>query len=475
MNVTGMKGGKQKIFEQPETSPREDRTESEGHVEGQTYMWITENNLATNNHRSGDGLLEQILSPSNLNVAFKQVRSNKGAGGVDKMEVESLKDYLVTNKEMLIKSILTGKYRPNPVKRVCIPKENGKQRPLGIPTVVDRVIQQSIAQKLNLIYEPRFSAYSYGFRPKRGAHQALRKCQDYITEGYNYAVDMDLERFFDTVNHSKLIEVLSRNIKDGRVVSLIHKYLNAGVMQEGHFEETNEGVPQGGPLSPLLANILLNELDRELEKRGHKFVRYADDMVILCKSYRSAGRTMESIVSYIEKRLFLKVNRDKSKVANLRNIKFLGYSFYQLEGKGRLRVHPKSVTKMKTRIKRLTSRSNGWGNNRRKDALSQYIKGWVQYFKLADMRTLLLRTDEWYRRRLRMVIWKQWKRIKTRIANLIKLGINKFKAYEWANTRKGYWHIANSFILSRTITNDRLRKAGYVFLLDYYDSVRVVY
>ena len=471
MNVTNMKGGKQKIFDPSKTCPQKDRTASEGYVEGQAFMWITENNLTTNDYRLGNGLLEHILSPTNLNAAFKQVKRNKGAGGVDKMEVESLKGYLVTNKDMLIKSIQMGKYRPNPVRRVCIPKENGKQRQLGIPTVLDRVIQQSIAQKLTSNYEPQFSANSYGFRPKRSAHQALRKCQDYITQGYIYAVDIDLERFFDTVNHSKLIEVLSRTIKDGRVVSLIHKYLNAGVMQEDHYEETYEGVPQGGPLSPLLGNILLNELDRELEKRGHKFVRYADDMVILCKSRRSAERTMESIVSYIERTLFLKVNRDKSKVATVKDIKFLGYTFYQLEGKGRLRIHPKSMTKMKTRIKQLTSRSNGWGNERRKEALSQYIKGWVQYFKLADMRKLLEKTDEWYRRRLRMVIWKQWKLIKTRVANLIKLGINKYKAYEWANTRKGYWHIANSFILSRTITNVRLRKAGYVFLLDYYESV----
>ena len=475
MNVTSMKERKQKIFEQSKTCPQKDRTASEGYVEGQAFMWITENNLTTNDYRLGNGLLEHILSPTNLNAAFKQVKRNKGAGGVDKMEVESLKGYLVTNKDMLIKSIQMGKYRPSPVRRVCIPKENGKQRQLGIPTVVDRVIQQSIAQKLTSIYEPQFSANSYGFRPKRSAHQALRKCQDYITQGYIYAVDIDLERFFDTVNHSKLIEVLSRTIKDGRVVSLIHKYLNAGVMHEDHYEETYEGVPQGGPLSPLLGNILLNELDRELEKRGHKFVRYADDMVILCKSRRSAERTMESIVSYIERTLLLKVNRDKSKVATVMDIKFLGYTFYRSKGKGRLRIHPKSVTKMKTRIKQLTSRSNGWGNERRKEALSQYIKGWVQYFKLADMRKLLEKTDEWYRRRLRMVIWKQWKLIKTRVANLIKLGINKYKAYEWANTRKGYWHIANSFILSRTITNVRLRKAGYVFLLDYYESVRVVY
>jgi group II intron reverse transcriptase/maturase len=475
MKVTNMKEGKQKIFASSKTCPQKDRTASDDYVEGQTFIWITENNLTTNDYRLGDGLLEHILSPSNLNSGYKQVKRNKGAGGVDKMEVESLKDYLVENKDRLIQSIQQGKYRPNPVRRVLIPKENGKQRQLGIPTVVDRVIQQSIAQKLTSIYEPEFSSHSYGFRPKRSAHGALRKCRDYITQGYVYAVDIDLERYFDTIKHSKLIELLSRTIKDGRVVSLIHKYLNAGVMHEDHYEETHEGVPQGGPLSPLLGNILLNELDRELESRGHKFIRYADDMVILCKSRRSAHRTMKSIVSFIEEKLFLTVNRDKSQVAHVKDVKFLGYTFYRYRGEGRLRIHPKSVEKMKAKIKRLTSRNNGWGNERRKEALGQYIKGWVQYFKLADMQKLLTRTDAWYRRRLRMVIWKQWKRIKTKVANLIKLGINKYKAYEWANTRKGYWHIANSFILSRTVTDQRLRMAGYVFFSDYYKAVRVEY
>ena len=234
------------------------------------------------------------------------------------------------------------------------------------------------------------------------------------------------------------------------------------------------GVPQGGPLSPLLSNIMLNELDKELEKRGHPFVRYADDLVIFCKSKRSAERTLENIVPYIENKLFLKVNREKTATAHISRIKFLGYSFYITKGEGRLRVHPKSIAKMKERMKTLTSRSNGWGYARRKEALRSYITGWVNYFKLADMHGLLEKVDQWYRRRLRMVIWKQWKRVRTRWRNLIKLGINKYKAWEWANTRKGYWHTANSFILSRTVTIDRLKQAGFIFFSDYYRTVSCI-
>lgn len=464
-----MKGRKPKISQ--DSYLQRNRAEPEDYVGVQTSMWITENNL-TSFEQSGYGMLEQILSPANLNAAYKRVLRNKGAGGIDEMQVESLKDYLIEEKDALIAGILEGKYRPNPVRRVEIPKENGKKRQLGIPTVVDRVIQQAITQVLSPIYEKQFSNNSYGFRPKRSAHQALQQCQRHIDEGYRYAVDMDLEKFFDTVNQSKLVEVLSRTIKDGRVISLIHRYLQAGVVVANKFEQTAVGVPQGGPLSPLLSNIMLNELDKELERRGHCFVRYADDLIILCKSERAARRTMEMLVPYIEKKLFLKVNREKSTVAYMTKVKFLGYSFYHKQGEGRLRIHLKSVEKMRSRIRELTSRSNGWGYERRKEALKQFITGWVNYFKLADMKTLMMETDEWYRRRLRMVFWKQWKRISTKQTNLVKLGVAKSKAWEYANSRKGYWHIANCWILSTSVTNDRLRDAGYLFLTDCYLNAR---
>jgi len=466
-----MKGRKQKISQ--DNCLQKNRAEPEDYVGVQTFMWITENNL-TSIEQTGYGMLEQILSPANLNAAYKRVKQNKGAGGVDEMEVESLKDYLIKEKDTLTAAILGGKYRPSPVRRVEIPKENGKKRQLGIPTVVDRVIQQAITQVLSPIYEKQFSSHSYGFRPKRNAHQALQQCQRYITEGYTYAVDMDLEKFFDTVNQSKLIEVLSRTIRDGRVISLIHRYLQAGVVVANKFEQTTVGVPQGGPLSPLLSNIMLNELDKELERRGHHFVRYADDLLILCKSERSAVRTMENLVSYIEEKLFLKVNREKSRVVYVGKVKFLGYSFYKMKGEGRLRIHLKSVVKMRSKIKELTSRSNGWGYQRRKEALRQFITGWVNYFRMADMKRLLMGTDEWYRRRLRMVFWKQWKRIGTKQANLMKLGLDRHKAWEYANTRKSYWHTAGSWILTTSVTNERLRQAGYMFLTDCYLKARTL-
>lgn len=464
----------QKIFEASETCQGKAGTASGVRLEGQTFMWITENNAINNPNMEGYDLLEFILSPSNLNKAYQSVKRNKGAGGIDKMEVESLRDYFVEYKDSLINAILTGNYRPNPVRRVSIPKDGGKKRNLGIPTVVDRVIQQAIFQEVSKLYEPQFSAQSYGFRPGRSGHQALEQSRKYLTEGYEYAVDMDMEKFFDTVNHSKLIELLSQTIKDKRVISLIHRYLNAGVQTGERYERSDQGLPQGGPLSPLLSNVLLNELDKELAKRGHKFVRYADDFLIFCKSKRSSERVMRSVTKFIEGRLYLRVNRAKSHTRSIEEINFLGYSFYKIKEKVGLRLSPTSTAKIKAKLRELTSRSNGWGNERRKETLSQYIRGWVNYYKLADMKSALLRIDEWYRRRLRMVIWKQWKRPGTRKANLVKLGVRESKAREWSNTRKGYWHTANSHILSTTITNERLRKAGYIFLSDYYQTVKVV-
>ena len=456
---------------QKEGSLQKNSSENEGYVGAYDSLKITENNI-TNANKSKERLLEEILGRDNLNNAFKRVKSNKGAHGVDGMEVDELLQYFKTNGDLIKQSILDGKYQPNPVRRVEIPKEDGKQkRKLGIPTVVDRVIQQAIAQVLTPIFEKQFSNNSYGFRPRRSAHDAIKKSQENIQQGYKYAVDMDLERYFDTVNQSKLIEVLSRTIKDGRVISLIHKYLRAGVLIRNSYEETEIGVPQGGPLSPILSNIMLNELDKELERRGHRFVRYADDLIIFCKSNRSAKRALENIVPFIEKKLFLKVNRDKTVVDYVGKVKFLGFTFYQYKGNARVRIHPKSITKMKSKIKEITSRSNGMGNENRIKKLKSYIKGWVNYFKIADMKNLMSETDEWMRRRIRMIYWKQWKRVRTRIKMLQSLGIGKQKAWEYANTRKGYWRTSGSPILSKSLTNQIIKGFGFLFFSDYYRHV----
>ena len=457
----------QKTLSKVNGFPQRDRSETEWYEGVQTFMWMCEDNIVEvpfdNEH-----LFEQILSPANLNRAYKAVIGNKGNGGIDKMSCEQLLPWLKTHKDLLIRSLMDGSYRPNPVKRVEIPKDNGKIRLLGIPTVVDRLVQQAISQVLSPVYEKQFSIRSYGFRPRRGCHDAVRGAQEIINTGYTYVVDLDLERFFDTVNHSKLIEILSRTIKDGRVVSLIHKYLRSGVINKGLFETSEEGTPQGGPLSPLLSNIMLNELDKELERRGHPFVRYADDSMIFCKSKRAARRVKESITRFIEGNLYLKVNKEKTVVSYVRGVKYLGYSFYVMKGKCRLTVHPKSKSKMKLRLKELTNRSNGWGYVKRKQKLKDYIRGWIGYYHLADMKRFLLDTDEWLRRRIRMCIWKAWKKPKTKVANFIKCGMDKYIAYQWGNTRKGHWRIADSYILHRAIMNESLRKAGYATLMGSY-------
>lgn len=354
-------------------------------------MWMTEDNIVEVPF-DREHLLEVILSPDNMNKAYKAVVRNKGKGDIDKMSCEQLLPWLLANKDEQIRSLLDGTYRSNPVRRVEIPKDNGEMRLLGIPTVVDRMVQQAINQVLTIIYEPQFSKRSFGFRPRRGCLNALREVQK--NEGYKYVVDLDLEHFFDTVNHSKLIETLSRTIKDGRVVSLIHKYLRSGVIDRGLWHASEEGTPQGGPL---LSNIMLYELDKELARKGHPFVRYADDAMIFCKSKRAAERVKSSITKYIEGKLFLKVNKEKTVVSYIRDVKYLGYSFYIHKGRCQLTVHPKSKAKMKSAVKELRSRSNGWGYEKRKQKLKEYIEGWVGYYHLANMKRLFLETDEWLR------------------------------------------------------------------------------
>jgi len=453
-------------------SPQKNRAELEGYAGAHDSGRIAENNI-TDVSMLKETLLEQILDVENLNAAYKKVKRNKGAPGVDGMDVKALHSYLMGNGAQLKQSILDGKYRPNPVRRVEIPKDDGrKKRKLGIPTVVDRVIQQAISQMLIPIYEEQFSDNSYGFRPGRSAHDAIRKCQEIVDEGYIYVTDMDLEKYFDTVNHSKLIEVLSRTIKDGRVISLIHKYLRAGVLAGRSFENSEIGVPQGGPLSPLLSNIMLNELDKELERRGHLFVRYADDLMIFSKSIRSAQRKLDNLLPFIEKKLFLRVNRDKTVVDYVGKVKFLGFSFYLKEGKTIVRVHPKSVAKMRDKVRALTSRSNGMSNKARAYKLRRYIRGWVNYFKIADMKYLLRDTDQWMRRRIRMIYWKQWKRVRTRFKMLKSLGIHTQQAWKLANTRKGHWRIARSPIMSKSLGNEQIRRLGFLYFSDWYQQIR---
>lgn len=408
------------------------------------------------------GLFEQMLEPINMNLAYKRVKANKGSHGVDGMTVNELLQFLKQNSKQLRQSILEGKYNPQPVRRVEIPKADGGIRLLGVPTVVDRVIQQAIAQILSPIYERKFSETSYGFRPNKSAKEAVLKCKEYIDTGYKWTVDIDLAKYFDTVNHDKLMRLLSETIKDGRVLSLIRKYLRSGVMINGTVEETEIGCPQGGNLSPLLSNVMLNELDKELARRGLKFCRYADDANIYVKSKKSAERVMASITRFIEEKLKLKVNKEKSAVDRPWKLKFLGYSFYYKKGGIGIRVHPKPVEKFKQKLKEITGRSKSMSMGQRMEKLRQCIIGWVNYFNMADMNKLAKTLDKWIRRRIRMCIWKQWKKVKTKYVNLVKLGITKSKAWEYANTRKSYWHTANSPILARTLTNEYLEKNGFV-------------
>ena len=443
-----------------------DNSESENKLAGHSHDEINSKEDTKNE------LIEKILHRDNLNEAFKRVKSNKGSAGIDGITTEELLEHLKENKDKILGQIRARKYKPKPVKRVQIPKSNGKKRNLGIPTTTDRVIQQAIAQILSPIYENKFSENSYGFRPNRNAHDALKRIKEIAEEGYTWVVDLDLEKYFDTVNQSKLIQILSEEIKDGDVISLIHKYLKSGIMIDEIKVKSDKGVPQGGPLSPLLANIYLNEADQELEKWGYKFVRYADDMLIFARNRKAAERYYKRVKKLLEGKLKLKVNEEKTSIRKLSQTKYLGYGFYHNNGT-QLKVHKESLKKLTAKLKAVTSRSNALGYRQRRIKINQIIRGWIQYFKLANMRNHLQKLDEWLRRRIRMCAWKSWKKIKTKFTNLVKLGTTKYQAWQWANTRKSYWRIAKSPVLNRALNNKRIAERGYISLVSYYNKVHI--
>jgi len=415
------------------------------------------------------GLLEKMLERNNMLQALKRVKGNKGAPGIDGMTVKELEPYLVKHWANIKTSLLQGTYQPSPVKRVEIPKPGGGKRPLGIPTVADRLIQQALTQVLTPIFDPGFSPHSYGFRPGKRGHDAVRQAREYIQQGYKVVVDTDLEKFFDRVNHDILMSKVARKVKDKRVLKLIRSYLESGVLLNGVLVTSEEGTPQGGPISPLLANIMLDDFDKELERRGHKFVRYADDCNIYAKSFRAGQRVLASITKYLEKKLRLKVNQEKSAVDRPWRRKFLGFSFYIGKQVG-IRLSPETIKRLKERVREITRRNKSVSMGQRVKELSTYLKGWLGYYALADARKALLEIDKWIRHRLRMCTWKQWKRVRTRIREFRAHGAPEWMAVAYSNTRKGPW--AASLLLNSILTKDYWQKLGLVSLMDRYLEIR---
>ena len=389
-------------------------------------------------------LIRRITSRDNLNQAFKKVKRNKGAAGVDEKDIEATRLYLKEHGNEIIRLIQDGKYKPQPVRKVEIPKPNGGKRRLGIPTVADRIIQQATIQVLTPIFDRKFSRYSYGFRPNKSAHQAIEQARLYIQEGYQYVVDMDLEKFFDKVNHDKLMSLVSETITDKPTLKLIRRYLQAGIMENGLVTVNKEGTPQGGPLSPLLSNIMLNELDKELEKRGHRFVRYADDCNIYVKSLKAGERVKQGITAFIEKKLKLKVNEEKTAVGKPMARVFLGMSFYSSRRKTRIYVPKKSKQRFEEKLRKLSNRNWGISMEYRISKINQLIQGWGNYFKVADIKKYAQKIDKHIRRRLRACRWKEWKKTRTKYRNLKWLGIKPNEAWRCANSRKGYWRNSQS-------------------------------
>jgi len=426
---------------------------------------------ARDDGKSDVGTWEAVFERGNMQTALKRVESNKGAAGVDGIEVQDLHSFLKEHWLEVREALESGKYRPSPVRRVEIPKPDGGVRQLGIPTVLDRLIQQAIAQVLTPMFEMVFSPYSYGFRPGRSAHQAVQQAQAYIREGYDWVVDIDLEKFFDRVNHDMLMARVARVVKDKRVLKLIRAYLNSGVMVNGVVLDTEEGTPQGGPLSPLLSNIMLNDLDRELEERGHKFVRYADDCNIYVKTQRAGERVLESVKQYLEKKLKLKVNSKKSKVERATRAQFLGFSFWKRRGEVFIRLANRTKERWMEKMRHLTRRTrSGKLEDILKD-VNQYSRGWIAYFRLATTPSVYQELDEWLRRRLRQLLWKRWKRGTTRYRELSRLGVPNERAALGA-TGKSPWRMSHSPVIHEALSNTFWRNSGLESITERYNHLR---
>ncbi len=431
-----------------------------------------EQSPARDERKASAELWERVWERQNLLTALERVERNGGAAGMDGMPVEELRPYLKEHWLEIREALDQQTYQPNPVRRVEIPKPDGGVRQLGIPTVLDRLLQQAIAQVLTPLFEPLFSNHSYGFRPGRSAHQAIKQAQVYVQAGYEWVVDIDLEKFFDRVNHDMLMARVARVVKDKRVLKLIRAYLNSGVMVNGVVLDTEEGTPQGGPLSPLLSNIMLDDLDKELEKRGHKFVRYADDCNIYVQTRRAGERVMESVKTFLEKKLKLKVNPKKSKVDRATRVKFLGFSFYKRKGEVLIRVATRSLERFRGKLRRLTKRTRSGKLEDIIQEINQYTMGWMGYYRQANTPSVFEGLDSWIRRRMRQMVWKRWKRGTTRYRNLVKMGVPKWRAQEGAGG-KSPWHMSKSPVVNEALSNVRLRNAGLKSLKTRYEELRI--
>lgn len=430
-------------------------------VEHERYDRACSTFYGEQNNQDGVDLFEKIISRSNLNQAYLQVVRNKGAAGIDGMTYDQLFPYLRENREVLLSQLRTGKYKPQPVLRVEIPKPTGGVRKLGIPTVVDRMIQQAINQVLQPIFESEFSDNSFGFRPKRSAQMAIIQAKAYYEQGYKYVVDIDMKAYFDTVNHDKLMYYIEKKVNDKQVLNLIRRYLVSGIMDKGLFTKSDKGTPQGGNLSPLLSNIYLHEFDKLLENRGHKFVRYADDVNIYVRSRRAGRRVMIKSVEFLENTLKLEVNQNKSAVGSPLKRKFVGFCLLATKNGVKIRPHVSAKQRVTSKLKRITKRNRGKSVEVILKEVKQLMTGWLNYYGISEMKTFINDLNGWLKRRIRQYIWKQWKLSRTKKENLIRLGIDKAKAYEWSNTRKGYWRISKSYVLHRSLTNKELAKYGY--------------